>query len=135
MRPGVLFAAENVVAGSLFRGVPAFELEGKWWTWTGQPATYKFLFTTRVTDKISDFVVGKPIVFLSQESAHELWLDNEYEALTSSRWEVGVVQAIDKDTIRVQGWGPVPLAYARVVVDDKAAKTTAPATPPPGDLF
>jgi len=131
LRPGALFAADNVVAGKLFRGTPVFELEGKWWTWVGQPATYKFLFTTRVTDKTSDFVVGKPLVFLSQESANELWLGNEYEALTSSRWSVGVVEAIDKDTIRVQGWGPVPLAYARVIVDDKAKAST----PPPGDLF
>ena len=135
LRPGVLFAADNVIAGKLFRGTPVFELEGKWWTWLGQPATYKLLLATKVTDKIGDFVVGKPIVFLSQESAHELWLDNEYEALTSSRWAVGVVEAIDKDTIRVQGWGLVPLAYARVVVEDKATKPTSPATPPPGDLF
>ena len=135
LRPGVLFAADNVIAGKLFRGTPVFELEGKWWTWLGEPATYKVLLVTKVTDKISDFVVGKPIVFLSQESVHELWLDNEYEALTSSRWAVGVVEAIDKDTIRVQGWGQVPLAYARVVVEDKAAKPASPATPPPGDLF
>lgn len=135
LRPGVLFAADNVVAGALFRGTPVFELEGKWWTWMGQPATYKVLFTTRVTNKIGDFVVGQPIVFLVQESAHDLFLDNEYEALTSSRWSVGVVESVDKDSIRVKGWGPVPLAYARVVIDDKAAKPSTPATPPPGDLF
>lgn len=135
LRPGVVFAAENVVAGELFRGTPAFELEGKWWTWMGQPATFKFLFTTKVTDKITDFVVGKPIVFIVQQSAHDLFLDNEYEALTSSRWSVGVVESVEKDSIRVKGWGPVPLAYARVVIDDKAAKPSTPAAPPPGDLF
>ena len=42
-----------------------------------------------------------------------------------------MVESLDKDIVRVQGWGVVPLDYVRVVVEDK--KTANPSTP--GDLF
>lgn len=85
LRPGVLFASDGAIPGKMFRATPVFELEGKWWTWRGEPATYKFLFKTKVAEKISDLAVGKPIVWLVQQNANEQWLDNEYESLTSSR--------------------------------------------------
>ncbi|HEX5058146.1 MAG TPA: hypothetical protein VFV99_02245 [Kofleriaceae bacterium] len=118
LRPGVWFAADNVVAGSLFRGTPVFELEGKWWTWRGDEAEYKFLFKTKVADKVAEVEVGKPVLFFVEEGGRK-WLDNEYDMLTSSRWSLGVVDAATADAITIRGWGPVSLESIRVIVEKK----------------
>lgn len=132
MRPGVWFAASDVTAGKLFRGTPVFELEGKWWNWRGDEADYKFLFKTKVATSASDIFVGKPIVWLVEDSGRK-WLDNEHDMLTTSRWSVGVVESIDGETIRVKGWsGNVSLDTIRVIVEEKQQ---TPSAPSPGDMF
>lgn len=138
LRPGVWFAVDNVVPGKLFRGTPVFELDGKWWTWRGEPAEYKFLFRTRVADNIVDLEVGKPIVWFVEESPTRKWLDNEHDVHTSSRWSVGVIESLEGSTIRVRGWGTVSLESVRIIVEEKPAPgqpTSTPTTPSPGDLF
>jgi hypothetical protein len=127
MRPGVWFAADNVVAGKLFRGTPVFELDGKWWNWRGDEATYQFLYRTKVANGIVDVSVGRPIIWLIDEAGHK-FLDNEHDMLTTSRWSVGVVESVDGETIKVKGWsGPVSLDTVRVIVEEKQAKPAAPA--------
>lgn len=126
MRPGVWFAASDVIAGKLFRGTPVFEFEGKWWNWRGDEADYKFAFKTKVASSSSEITVGKPVVFLVEDSGRK-WLDNEHDMLTTSRWSVGVVDSIDGETIRVKGWsGNVSLDTIRVIVEEKQPKSAAP---------
>jgi hypothetical protein len=134
LRPGVWFATDGVVAGKLFRGTPVFELDGKWWTWRGQPAEYKHLFRTKLADKAADVSVGKPIVFFVEEGGRK-WLDNEMEMLTSSRWSVGVVESVDGEAIRIKGWSNVSLESVRVIVEEKSASGAATPSASPGDLF
>ncbi len=117
MRPGVLFSADNVKAGSLYRGVPVFQFENKWWSWWGEAVEPKHLFRTATVDKADQIEVGKPVVFFSEEG-HDRFLDSEYEMLRSSRWEVGVVGAVGTDSIKIKGWGDVPLDTVRRIVEE-----------------
>jgi len=118
MRPGVWFAADNVIAGSLFRGVPVFQFENAWWTWRGDAAQQKRLFRTAVVDKPDQLQVGKPVVFFVDEGG-ERFLDNESDMLTSSRWSVGVVDAVSADSVHIQGWDKVALDTIRMIVEEK----------------
>lgn len=118
LRPGVWFAADNVVAGKLFRGTPVFEFDNKWWTWRGELAEQKFLFRTKVAERMSEISVGKPVVVFVEESGRK-WLDNEHDMLTSSRWTIGVVDSIGADTLTLKGWGTVSLESVRVIVEEK----------------
>jgi hypothetical protein len=119
LRPGVWFAADNVIAGKLFRGTPVFELDGGWWTWRGQRADATWLFRTKVVEKPAELVIGKPVVFFAEDGPGEKWFFNEYEMLTSSRWSVGVIESVTADSVRIRGWGPVPTDTVRVIVEDK----------------
>jgi len=117
LREGVWFAADNVVAGKLFRGVPVFEFENAWWTWRGQPAEPKRLFRTAIVEKPEQIEVGAPVVFFAEEG-RDKFLDCEYDMLTSSRWSVGVVAAIGAESIQIKGWGDVPLDTVRRIVEE-----------------
>ncbi|HSN29824.1 MAG TPA: PASTA domain-containing protein [Kofleriaceae bacterium] len=112
------FAADNVAAGAMYRGVPVYQFEGKWWNWRGDEVEPKRLFRTAVVDKPEQLQAGKPVVIFTEEG-HERFLDSEYEMLTSSRWDVVVVDSIGTDTIKVKGWGDVPLDTVRQVVEEK----------------
>jgi hypothetical protein len=120
MRDGVWFAVQNLVAGKLYRAVPVFEYEGKWYNWRGKPEEFSQRFKTKVgtRDKIH---VGDPIIWFIDENASKKFVDNEYDALTSSRWEAGVVESIAVDKIRVKGWtyGAVPIDTTRIIVEKK----------------
>lgn len=118
MRPGVWISADNVIAGKLFRGVPVFQFENKWWTWRGDDADPKHLFRTAVVDKPDQLQPDKPVVFFVEESG-ERFLNNEYDMLVSSRWSVGVVESVSADKARIKGWGEVPLDTVRVIVEEK----------------
>ena len=120
MRPGVWFATDNAIAGKLFRGVPVFEFQGKWWNWRGDEADQKSLYRTKTVDKASEIQVGKPIVFFVAEGSTDKWLDNEYDMLVSSRWSVGFVEAVNEDSVRIQGWGNASLASLRLIVEEKS---------------
>jgi hypothetical protein len=118
LRPGTWFAADNVIAGKLFRGVPVFQFENKWWTWRGEPAEQPHLFRTAVVDKPDQLQPDKPVVFFVEEGSQR-FLENEYDMLTSSRWEVGIVESVSADKARIKGWGEVPLDTVRVIVEQK----------------
>ena len=118
LRPGVWFAADNFIAGKLFRGTPVFTFENKWWTWRGDLAEEKYLFRTKVADTVADVTVGKPVVFLVEDNGRR-WLDNEHDMLTSSRWSVGVVDSVGTDTVTIKGWSAVAIETVRVIVEEK----------------
>jgi len=123
LRDGVWFAVGNVRPGALFRATPVFQFESKWWTFREQEADYQFLFRTKVLEKSSELVPGEPVIWLIHENSGQKWLDNEMDALTSSRWECGVVEAVGSDdTFRVKGWDwAVPTDTARIIVEKKSS--------------
>ena len=62
---------------------------------------------------------GKPVVFFVEEG-RERFLDCEYDMLTSSRWSVAVVDGVGTDSVRIKGWGDVPLEETvRVIIEEK----------------
>lgn len=123
MRPGVWFAVGGVVAGRQYRATPAFELDQKWWNWYGQAAEYTLLWRTKVIEKPSELVPGEPVVWLVQEDVRRKWVENDFDALTTSRWTSGVIESVDADTFRVKGWsGPISIDTARVIVETKKAE-------------
>ena len=118
MRPGVWFAADDIIAGKMFRGVPVFQLDNKWWTWRGDEVAPKHLLRTAVVDKADQLQAGKPVVFFVDEGGQR-FLDSEYDMLTSSRWSVAVIESISAAGVRIQGWGEVPLDTIRMIVEQK----------------
>ena len=119
MRDGVWFAADSVRPGSLFRAVPAFQLEGKWFNWRGGDADPGKLFKTELAT-IDTIKTGAPVVFLVPETSSNQWLESEYEALTTSRWDVAYVDAVNRSakTFRVKGWpDDLPVDVARVITE------------------
>ena len=122
MRDGVWFAADNVTPGGLFRAVPAFELEGKWYNWRGGDVDPGRLFKTELA-KVETIKRGAPVVFLVPETSSGQWLESEYEALTSSRWDVAIVDAVNPaaKTFRVKGWpDDLSIDVARVITQQQA---------------
>ena len=77
---------------------------------------FKTKVGTRETLKADD-----PVIWFIDENASHKFVDNEYDALTSSRWEAGVVDSIDVGKIRVKGWsdGAVAIDTTRVIVEQK----------------
>lgn len=120
MREGVWFAVGNLVAGKLYRAVPVFEYEGKWYNWRGKEESFAMRFKTKVGTR-STLHAGDPVIWFIDENASKKFVDNEYDALTSSRWEAGVIESVESDKIRVKGWtyGMVPIDTTRVITDTK----------------
>ncbi len=122
MRDGVWFAVGNLVAGKLYRATPIFEFEGKWYNWRGKEEDFAMRFKTKVGTK-NTIKAGDPIIWFIDENASHKFVDNEYDALTSSRWEAGVVDSVAGDKVRVKGWtyGTVPIDTTRVIIERKDA--------------
>lgn len=120
MREGVWFAVDNLVAGKLYRATPIYEFEKKWYNWRGKEVTFAQRFKTKVATK-ETVAVGDPIIWFIDENANRKFVDNEYDALTSSRWEAGYVEQLMGEKVRVKGWtyGLVPLDTIRVIVERK----------------
>ena len=93
LRDGVYFSVANIVSGKLYRATPSYEFEKKWWTWNGQAIDDPGkLYKTQIAGnaKLSS---GTQVIFFSAETSDTKWADSEYRALTSSRWEAGVVDS------------------------------------------
>jgi len=119
MREGVWFAADSVRPGSLFRALPAFELDGKWYDWRGNDVDSGKLFKTELA-KIDTIKAGLPVVFLVPENSGSQWLESEYDSLTTSRWDVAYVDAVNRaaKTFRVKGWpDDMSIDVARVITE------------------
>jgi hypothetical protein len=120
MRDGVWFAADNYDSTHLFRALPAFELEGKWWNWRGNEVDSGKLFKTELATP-AKLRAGAPVVVWLPETDSAKWAENEYEALTSSRWDVAVVESVSGKTFRIPKWpDSLPIDNARVVVEQKS---------------
>jgi hypothetical protein len=122
LREGVWFAADNYDSKHLFRALPVFEFEKTWWNWRGAEIESGKLFKTeRATlDKIR---AGAPVVVWLPDTDSAPWAENEYEALTSSRWDVAVVQSVNRSakTFRIPSWpDALPIDNARVIVQQSS---------------
>ena len=120
MRKGVWFAAGNIERGRQFRAVPVFAFEKAWYTWRGDPSdTDGKLYKTKVAGKAA-IAAGTPVIFFSADTDDSKWADSEFAALTSSRWEAGVVEAASGDKIRISSWGDVPKDTVRLITESKS---------------
>jgi hypothetical protein len=121
LREGVWFAAGNVVAGKLYRATPVFEFEGKWWNFNEQESTdHKVLLKTKTVESPAELVPGSAVIWLVAANSSAKWLNSEHDALTSSRWDAGVIKSVGSETFEVQGWpSPIPIDTARVVIERK----------------
>ena len=120
IRKGVWFAASNIEAHRQFRAVPSFIFEGKWYDFLGDPAdTSGKLYMTKPvgTGPLSN---GQSVIFFSSENDDSKWANSEYDALTSSRWEAGVIESVSGDKVRISSWGDVPKDTIRVITETKS---------------
>jgi len=118
MRPGVFFGVDNMSPGKLYRATPIFELDGKWFNWRGKEEHFDKRFKTKVATK-DTLQVGEPIIWFITEGSKP-FVDVEYEALTSSRWEIGYVEELKADKVRVKGFSDaVGYDTIRIIVDAK----------------
>ncbi len=124
LRDGVWFAVANIQRGKLYRATPVFEFENKIWTFRRQEETdYHVLYRTKVVDKPSELKTGSPVIWLIEENTGvKKWLYSEDDALTSSRWEAGIIESVGTDTFRVAGWqSAIEIDTARVIIQQKKA--------------
>ncbi len=116
LREGVWFAVTTIKPGRLYRAVPVYELESKWYTWRGEAAdTDGKVYQTQIAGN-AQLASGTPVIWFSNETNDHKWADTEYEALTSSRWEAGVIDRQESPTVvMIKGWGSAPLDSVRVI--------------------
>lgn len=121
LREGVWFAAGNVISGKLFRATPVFEFEGKWWNFSEQESTdHGVLLKTKRVESASELVPGSAVIWLVAANSSAKWLNSEHDALTSSRWDAGVIKSVGSETLEVHGWpSSIPIDTARVVIERK----------------
>lgn len=123
LREGTWFAAGNYAQGKLFRATPCFAFEGNWYNFRGDPIDDGGkLFKTRVA-KPEDLQAGAPIVmFTPEDNPRDKWVNTQYEALTSSRWDVVVPDSVNAatHTFSTKAWpDPIDIDVARVIVEQK----------------
>ncbi|HUS27165.1 MAG TPA: hypothetical protein VMZ53_01615 [Kofleriaceae bacterium] len=121
LRDGVWFAVGTIRPGSIYRATPAFEFEGKWWDFRETEVECEQLFKTRVA-KPEDLIPGNELIWLVEEHQDFQWLNSEGDALVSSRWEAGVIEAgpAGSDKFRVKGWQwAVRVDSARAIIEKK----------------
>jgi len=121
LRDGVWFAVGNVQRGHIYRATPVFQFEDKWWSWRGDAETdWQTLYRTKAVDQPSDVRAGTPVIWLIEENSAAKWLVSEFDALTTSRWEAGIVESVGASTIKVDGWDhAIPADTVRVIVQQK----------------
>jgi len=121
LRDGVWFGVDNLVKDKLYRATPVYELEGKWWTFREWEAEPRIVLRTKVVEHPGELKAGNPVVWLIEENVRRQWLVSEYDALTSPRWEVGVIKSVGTETFKVYGWyKAIPINMARVVIEQKS---------------
>lgn len=122
LRDGVWFAVGDIQRGKLYRATPVFEFEDSWWTFRREKETdFHVAYRTKVVDKPAELKAGSPVIWLIDEnSGKRKWLDSEDDALTSSRWEAGIVESVGTTTFRVAGWPTaIDIDMARVIIQQK----------------
>jgi hypothetical protein len=120
MRQPAWFAASEIERGRQFRATPAFLFEKAWYDWRGQPIDKGGkLYSTRVAGNAA-IAAGTKVIFFEADTDDSKFADSEYEALTSSRWEAGVVDSSSGSNVRVSSWGDVPKDTVRLIVDTQS---------------
>jgi hypothetical protein len=121
LRDGVWFSVNNIVAGKMFRALPVFEFEKQWFTWRGEPTDAPVkLYKTQIAGN-AKLSPGTSVIWFSSETSEKKWADSEYDALTSSRWEAGVIESQTSPTsVMVKGFGAVPLDTVRLITETRA---------------
>ena len=119
LRKGVWFAVNKIEAGRQFRAVPSFIFEKAWYDFLGDPVdTSGKLYMTKPVGN-GPLQNGQSVIFFSSENDDSKWANSEYDALTSSRWEAGVIESISGDKVRISSWGDVPKDTIRVITQTK----------------
>ncbi len=119
LRAGVWFSVANIISGKLFRAVPIYELEGKWFTWRGDEETPVKAYRTELAGK-TPLPAGTQVIFFSADTSSGKWADSEYEAMVSSRWEAAVTEsASSSGSVKIAGFGTTPLDTVRLIVETK----------------
>lgn len=118
LREGVWFSVGNIQPGKLYRALPVFEFEKKWFTWRGEAAdTPGKLYKTQIAGNAT-LSPGTSVIWFSTETSDKKWADSEYEALTSSRWEAGVIESQSSPTVvMIKGWGAASLDTIRLITE------------------
>src|SRR5262245_9491447 len=115
LREGVYFSVGALVAGKLYRATPVFEFEGKWYNWFGRSESVDTAYKTKVA-KAGELRAGDPVIWFIEDTKQ--WVSSEYDALTSSRWEAGIIESVSGATFRVKGWDrPVAIESARKLTE------------------
>jgi hypothetical protein len=119
LRPGVYFSVPNLEPGKLYRATPVFEFEGKWWNFREEEISDSFaLFKTKTVERGSELHPGSPVIWLLDANSSDKWLDNEFDALTSSRWDAGIIESVGPTSFKVKGYGyGIDFDMARVVTE------------------
>ena len=119
MRKGVWFAANNIEKGRQFRATPSYLFESKWYDFEGNPVdTSGKLYMTKPVGS-DPVTVGQQVIYFSSENDDSKWANSEYDALTSSRWEAGVVESTSGDKVRISSWGDVPKDTIREITQTR----------------
>lgn len=115
------FCATKFAAGNFYRATPCFEFEGKWWSWRGEEIDKGGLVLKTRLAKPEDLKAGTPVVvFAPGDHPRDKFVDVEYEALTSSRWDLGVVDSASGTTWTTKAWpDPIDVDVTRAIVEQK----------------
>lgn len=121
LRDGVWFSVANIQPGKLYRALPVYELDKKWWTWRGEPHEPEGkLYKTQIAGNAS-LSPGTPVIWYSTETSDGKFAESEYEALTSSRWEAGVIESQQSKTVvMIKGFGAASLDTIRLITETRA---------------
>ncbi|HEX4454342.1 MAG TPA: hypothetical protein VH143_25940 [Kofleriaceae bacterium] len=121
MRQPAWFAAAEIERGRQFRATPAFLFEKAWYDWRGQPVDKGGkLYSTRAAGNNDTIAAGTKIIFFEADTDDSKFADSEFDSLTSSRWEAGVVESQSGSNVRVSSWGDIPKDTVRLIVDKQS---------------
>jgi hypothetical protein len=120
LRKPAWFAASEIERNRQFRATPAFLFEKAWYDWRGQPIDRGGkVYSTRAAGN-EPIAVGTKVIFFEADTDDSKFADSEYDSLTSSRWEAGVVESSSGNNVRVSSWGDVPKDTIRLIVDTQS---------------
>jgi len=116
LRDGVWFSVNSIQPGKLYRAVPVYEFEKQWYTWRGELAEPPVkLYKTQIAGN-AKLAPGTSVIWYSSETSDGKWSNSEYEAMTSSRWEAGVVESQQSATVvMIKGFGATTLDTVRLI--------------------
>ncbi|HEY1551198.1 MAG TPA: hypothetical protein VGG28_25390 [Kofleriaceae bacterium] len=120
MRKPAWFSAAEIERKAQFRATPVFLFEKGWYDWRGEAIDKGGkLYSTRVAGN-DPIAAGTKVIFFEADTDDSKFADSEFEALTSSRWDAGVVESSSGSNVRVSSWGDIPKDTVRLIVETKS---------------